>query len=830
MDAGLIAMRMRLSGGKQVAAEQGIATGAIKEGETAVNTANKNIARSSTGIRRSLSQQIASMRSIGRSMTRFVTLPILGVAAISGKFALDFDRNMRNVNSIAQLPERQFKRLKQSVLDLAGPTAQTPNTLAEGLYDLVSSGFDAAESIVILRKSALAASAGLTTTEVSTKAVAAALNAYHLPARKAGMVSDTLFETVNRGVLTFDELATTIGDALPFASQLSVNLGEVGAAISTMTKQGLSSAEAVTRYKNVLVTMLKPGEDLSKVLKDMGTSGEALVKKKGLQGALEAILAQTDGTKQAVAELFPNIRAMGGVLALTGKNAKFAGEDLEAFQRTTGATAKVLAEQEKSFGFQMQRAWASLQAVLIEIGAEVLPIVIPPFLHLVGILRDTIHWFSKAPAPIKRAAGELILLAALAGPMLYLTGSLAKATLAIQALFAAESVGAAGGGAGAAGLFAGAGPALAFIAILGLEVIAFTTLYNKVKWFRDATDAIWKAIGNQTIFLLTPIGFLITHFGLLKNAASDVGSFLSAAFNTAVRGAGSAIDAIGTSAKRLPSLIWAGLRQTPRMLGRFIGFWLTLPIRIGIIMGQLSARLPGWAVRAVRALWGGFKSAAPVVFRFWLSLTGRVLAVLASLPGKLAALGVKALTAMAKGVVHGATALFNFFRQLPSKLLSTVSSLAGRFASIGRKIASEMAKGFYEALPGPLRKGLGTIGDAAGAVGGAVGSVIPGGAMGFVNFPGGLALVGEQGPELVRLPRGADVIPAGPTRNYLDRPAGRPRKQPKAEAKGSPALQRLIAGDGRRGAQPPIVVKTYLNRRQIAEAVVEEQDAEDARA
>ena len=408
-------MRMRLSGGKQVAAEAEVADAAIaKTGATAEATGRK----ATTGIRRSLTSQIQAMRSIGRGMTKYVTAPILGVAAISGKFALDFDRNMRNVNSIAQLPERQFRRLKQSVLDLAGPTAQTPNTLAEGLYDLVSSGFTANEAIRILHKSALAASAGLTTTEVSTKAVAAALNAYHLPASRAGAVSDTLFETVNRGVLTFDDLANTIGDALPFAAQLGVNLNEVGAAIATMTKQGLSSAESVTRLKNVFIAFIKPSKGMQKVLNDIGLSGEELLQQRGFQGAMEALRAHTDGTNEAVARLFPNIRGMGGVLALTGKSAKTAGEDLEAFKNSSGATAKVLREQEKSFGFQAQRAWASLQAVLIEIGEQVLPIVVPPFLALLGTVRDTVSAFSDLPGPVKAVAGEIAILAALAGPLL----------------------------------------------------------------------------------------------------------------------------------------------------------------------------------------------------------------------------------------------------------------------------------------------------------------------------------------------------------------------------------------------------------------------------
>jgi hypothetical protein len=44
---------------------------------------------------------------------------------------------------------------------------------------------------------------------------------------------------------------------------------------------------------------------------------------------------------------------------------------------------------------------------------------------------------------------------------------------------------------------------------------------------------------------------------------------------------------------------------------------------------------------------------------------------------------------------------------------------------------------------------------------------VPGGATGFRNFKGGLALVGEEGPELVRLPAGADVFTHSDTKRMI---------------------------------------------------------------
>src|SRR5690606_31765901 len=156
-------------------------------------------------------------------------------------------------------------------------------------------------------------------------------------AERAQEVSDTLFRTVDRGVISFEELSGTIGDVLPFASSLGVDLAQVGASIATMTKAGIGPAETMTRIKNVMVSMLKPGTNLKDAIQGLGfESGEALIKSKGFQGALEALVGTTDGTKQEVAKLFPNIRALGGVLALTGKNSRVAGKDLKGMRDANG--------------------------------------------------------------------------------------------------------------------------------------------------------------------------------------------------------------------------------------------------------------------------------------------------------------------------------------------------------------------------------------------------------------------------------------------------------------------------------------------------------------
>lgn len=436
----------------------------------------------------------------------------------AGKAALSFDKSMRNVNSIAKLSESQFQSLSAQVLKLAGPTAQAPTLLADGLYDIVSSGFKAQDAVKILAVSAKAATAGLTDTATATKAVTAVLNAYNLKAEDARAVSDVLFQTVNKGVLTFEELSTSIGDVLPFASQLGVPLEEVGGAMATMTLQGLSAAESSTRLKGVLVQMLKPNADLSAAISKLGfASGEAMVKQLGLVETVRRLDTAAKGNKETIASWMSDIRAIGGFLALSGdqmKRFEAITRSMDAASAGAGATAKAFAEQSKSLSFQWDRAKASLAAAAIPIvqllfpalvkGADVvsrfassvstnMPRIKQQFGDIAGVVKDVgsaLFGFAKSDIGVSLGAAALA--------MTGVTQAAGSASRAVQSLAGIGIGGWAFAGVAAVGLLAGALVYLAQQSSLAeQEIAAVEAALNSLKGAGDdaraATDANTQA-------------------------------------------------------------------------------------------------------------------------------------------------------------------------------------------------------------------------------------------------------------------------------------------------------------------------------------------------
>lgn len=291
--------------------------------------------------------------------------------------AVEFDKNMRNVNSLAGLGEKAFGQLEQRVISLSTKLPQSASVLAEGLYDIYSSGFQGADGMKVLESAALSASAGLTTTEVAAKAISATLNAYGRNASDAADVSDVLFQTVNAGVITFDELAGNLGDVVGGAAAAKVGIDQVGSAIAAMTLAGIGGAESTTSLNALLQKIVQPSKALAAQFADLGyESGAQALEVDGLRGVMEKLRVATGGNITTLLQLFPEIRAARGALALManeGKNYASTAAQIEDKAGRAGAAQRVFNEQMKAAANQAQLLKNQVDAVAIGIGTQLLP-------------------------------------------------------------------------------------------------------------------------------------------------------------------------------------------------------------------------------------------------------------------------------------------------------------------------------------------------------------------------------------------------------------------------------------------------------------------------
>jgi phage-related protein len=205
----------------------------------------------------------------------------------------------------------------------------------------------------------------------------ASMRAYGAGVDEAGHITDVFLHTVNQGLTTLPELASSMGRILPTASSLGISLDEVGFTMGKLTQAGLSTDEAATRFNATLTALMKPTTELQDAIESLGyQTGSEFVQQSG--GALGALRQLKDAgfldTTAEVSSLFGNVRALGGVLALMSDDATLAEGAVEAFGEAAGGAVERAREQQyKSLSAQLAKLKSAFEAMAIKIGTAVLP-------------------------------------------------------------------------------------------------------------------------------------------------------------------------------------------------------------------------------------------------------------------------------------------------------------------------------------------------------------------------------------------------------------------------------------------------------------------------
>jgi len=485
----------------------------------------------------------ASIQKVS-AVTAGFGLAVTGAFAIAAKGAIGFDGAMGNVNSIAQLTKGQLADLTNQVLDLSKATGQAPTTLADGLYDIESSGFAGADALKILTAAANAANAGLSDTGTSAAVITAVLNSYSLGADQAGHASDVLFQTVNDGVVTFGQLSQYMGQTLPIASALNVPIEQLGASYALMTKNGLPVAETQTDINALLTSALNPTSALTTAVQKYGyANAESLIKSKGLPGFLDFLTTASGGSATALTDLLGTQNASAAAMLLMKDNGKQYTDELDKMNHASdglGATQTALNKQQETTAFKLKQLAAAFSVLQIKIGQQLEPVINT----VAEGLTKLFNVISGLPTPVLAAiaaiGGVVGVVALVAGSIglalpkiLEMKQAFGEVLTLIRGASAAE---------GAASSFSLLSPPILLVtaAIIGLGIAYKTNFLG----FADGVRSIGSDLTDTWNGLTGGISNFIDNFGLAYDAMAPVKGVaegISAGFKTMKQ----TVDAVG---------------------------------------------------------------------------------------------------------------------------------------------------------------------------------------------------------------------------------------------------------------------------------------------
>lgn len=454
----------------------------------------------------------------GEKLTRYITVPIAAASVAVFKFGKDFEYELSKVTGLVGVSRSQVDEWGKDILSLSPQLGKAPKELAEALFFVTSAGIKGAEAMKVLEMAGKASAAGLGETRVVADLVTSAMNAYGVENLSASKATDILTAAVREGKAEASELAATMGQVLPLAAELGVSFDQVAATQAAMTRTGTGAAEAATQLKGILAGLIKPSKQAQDQLAAMGTNAEEMRKKIREEGLLKALMdlrAMTNKYgEEAMARVFPNIRALMGVLDLMGSNLEDNQKVFENVANSTGVLDEAFKAATDTVQFKWDVALSQIKATAIKF-FDTLKVSLVPMLEkfstILGMVADKL---SSLPIKQQQVIIGFTLLGGVVGPILATIGISFTALIGIIGGFitAITTIGTvvAAIGAPALAVIAAAIPLIVaeitviIGAIAGL-VASFIHLFKTNKEFKTNVLNTWTSIKNNAVIIFEEI-------------------------------------------------------------------------------------------------------------------------------------------------------------------------------------------------------------------------------------------------------------------------------------------------------------------------------------
>lgn len=327
----------------------------------------------------SVSTRIGSMVGDVAKLGAGLAVGIGAVAVPAIKLAGDLEQSVANISTVA--PGIDTSKVFADLNAMSTRVPQSAQQLADSLYNIFSSididQTGALQLTEVFGKGALAAKTDAQTFGTSILGV---MNAFKLGVGDAGHIADVFFNTVNKGVVTGAELASSLGLVTGSAKAAGVDLDTMGGLIAGVTKEGGPAATSINNLSNFLAKL-----NSKEAIKGFTALGVKTIDAAGSFRDVTDILgdARTALNKlapaarnAAVGKIFEDFQARAGFNTLISQ-LDFVKGTIAENKTATGSAATAYEKMVNTFNSQSTLLGNSVRAAFTTLGAELLPKLTP---------------------------------------------------------------------------------------------------------------------------------------------------------------------------------------------------------------------------------------------------------------------------------------------------------------------------------------------------------------------------------------------------------------------------------------------------------------------
>lgn len=436
------------------------------------------------------------LKDTGKTLTKAVTLPLVGLGVAAVKLGADYDDQMSTVQAVTSASADEIERLSNLARDMGKNTRYSASEAASAQENLARAGFTTGEIMDALGSTLNLATSGALSLDEASGIAARTIRGFGLEASEAGRVSDVLAYTAAATNTTVGGLGETFKYVAPTAAGLGIEMEEVAAAAGLMGDAGIDAGQAGNMLRRGLLNLASPTKQQAGLLNELGLemfdaegNMKPLVDVVGeLEKGLDGMTAQQQTA--ALSTLF-GAQAVSGWTAVVNEGSDSLADLTGRIQESDGYAQGFAETAEDNLAGSFRSMRSSLEEAMLsiyEFGQG-------PIRDLVDRLTGLIDKFSEMNPAMQQVIIIVGVLAAAIGPLLMLIGQMGLGVSALGKFFVGTS--------GSVSMFAKVIAALTSPVTLVIAAIAalagvIVYLYQTNEEFRNKVQEIWTNI--QLIF------------------------------------------------------------------------------------------------------------------------------------------------------------------------------------------------------------------------------------------------------------------------------------------------------------------------------------------
>jgi TP901 family phage tail tape measure protein len=708
----------------------------------------------------------------------------------------------------------QMQALSDTALQLGADTSFSAGEAAEGMLELSKAGMDTEAVLDSIGGTLSLAAAGEMSVAQAAETSANVLNTFGLEASEAGRVADLLAAAANSSSVEVTDMATAMQMSGAVFAANKVPVEDLSTAIALLGNNGIKGSDAGTSLKTMLMRLTAPTDEAAGAMNALGIE---VYNADGSMRTFENIVGQLESATEDLTDEQRNqaLTTIMGADAIRAANilireGSTAYAEMKDQVTQAGAAQEVADAKLKGLAGAIEYAKGTIESTLIS--------AVLPFMDgMSGMIRqgaDLIGMFTSLPEPVQNAALAFAAVLAAAGPVMlaisgigvalgFLLSPIGLIVIGVAALAAAwtsnfmgiqEATAAAWGVVQPVldGLMLGFGNYTAAVMDAGLGSIeaqeALSTLPGFLQPIALAADSAAAAIQEGWGVIVPQV------IATVQEAWSALMTLLEPALTrlqTAFAGTGTQVAALAPHFEALWVAIqnmWTAVQPIVQMFVQLLATelavtavfavnllattWQSMGAIVGIVLDQITLMLTTVAalitetVTLVTALltgdWDTAWQSARNIFQIFANYFKRTLdnmnllvetvflAIQTIVMDTLTDLNVDA-SAIMRQIKTWWDSIWGGFRTVVDPIVGAINGIYDAMTSL-----SNMT--FVPPWAGLTPPAWWDPGGFAGQINSALG--IGNNAMGTSYWRGGLSWVGENGPELVDVPRGARIYDA----------------------------------------------------------------------